>query len=180
MVRDELLRGRDAEPLRQHRAEGGHLHPPEAGERLDAAAELRAVRGLPPEPAGIAAVVVDDDGRKLLDTSCHRPREAVDSRFLAEGALQLARVCRCELLRVERAESLLYLQRSGERRLHRHLLVEREADQQRQRLAGQQPVGFVVAGEVESVGRGRRGGHGGATFSPIAAAGDHDVVPHRA
>ena len=55
---------------------------------------------------------------------------------------------------VERAEPLLQLQRSREGGLHRHLLVEGEADQQRQRLLGKQHVCFLVAGEVQGVGHG--------------------------
>src|SRR6185503_641609 len=55
--------------------------------------------------------------------------------------------------RIERAQPLLQLQGAEERRRHRHLLVEHEPDQERQRLGGDQPVGLVVPGEVESVRR---------------------------
>ena len=56
------------------------------------------------------------------------------------------------VLRVERAEPLLELERAGERGRHGHLLVEREADQQRERVLRDERVGLVVAREVEAVG----------------------------
>ena len=43
-------------------------------------------------------------------------------------------------------------ERALERLLHRDLLVEREADQQRERIAGDQLVGLVGVGEVQPVG----------------------------
>ena len=45
------------------------------------------------------------------------------------------------------------LERAGERLLHGDLLVEREADQQRERVLGEEAVGVGVAGEREVVGR---------------------------
>ena len=57
--------------------------------------------------------------------------------------------------RVEVAEPLPQLERAEERRLHGHLLVEREPDQERERVACDERVGLVVAGEVEAVGHRR-------------------------
>ena len=51
--------------------------------------------------------------------------------------------------RVEVAEPLLQLEWPCEGGLHGHLLVEREADQQRERVAREQRVRLGVAGEVE-------------------------------
>ena len=48
-------------------------------------------------------------------------------------------------------EPLLQLQRARERRLHRHLLVEREPDQERERALAEEGVGLGVAGEVDRV-----------------------------
>ena len=59
-----------------------------------------------------------------------------------------------DLGRVEAAEALLQLERAGERDRHRHLLVEREADEQRERLARDQGIRLGVAGEVQHVGHG--------------------------
>ena len=53
--------------------------------------------------------------------------------------------------RIERAEPLLQLQWACERRRDGHLLVEREADQQRHRLLREEPVGLLVPGEVEAI-----------------------------
>ncbi len=58
--------------------------------------------------------------------------------------------------RVEVADPPLQLGRSAERLLDGDLLVQREADQQRERFGDKQAVGIVVAGERE------RGGHGHA------------------
>ena len=54
---------------------------------------------------------------------------------------------------LERAEPLAQHERPRERLLHRHLLVEREADEQRERVLDEQHVGLVVVGEVEAVGQ---------------------------
>ena len=54
--------------------------------------------------------------------------------------------------RVERAHPLAERQRPGETPSARHLLVEREADQQRHRIRGDQRVGLVGLGEVQAVG----------------------------
>ena len=77
-------------------------------------------------------------------------------RSLPEDVGQRLRIHLGDAARIQVAESALQLQRSAERLLHGHLLVEREADQQRQRIGGEQPVGLVVAGEVELVGSGER------------------------
>ena len=53
--------------------------------------------------------------------------------------------------RFERAQPLLHLQRPRERHGDRHLLVQREADEKRQRLLGEEPVCRVVIGEIEAV-----------------------------
>ncbi len=55
----------------------------------------------------------------------------MDRRLLAEERLEVGGG---DLLRLERAEPLLQAERPLERLLHRHLLVEREADEQRERV----------------------------------------------
>src|SRR5919201_2826069 len=84
VVRNELLRGLNAEALREHRAERGHLHPPEAGERRDPPAQLVSAAGLGPDPRRVAAVVLRDDDGEIVDALGHRAREAVHGRLLAE------------------------------------------------------------------------------------------------
>jgi hypothetical protein len=73
----------------------------------------------------------------------------VYSRLLAEHRLEIGRR---QLVRVERPEPQLDLQRAGERCLHRHLLVEGEPDQQSKRLACEQRVRVLVRREVEFCG----------------------------
>ncbi len=58
----------------------------------------------------------------------------------------------CERLRVERADALLDPERPEEGLLHRDLLVEREADEQGERIGRDQRVGLVVLREIEVVG----------------------------
>jgi hypothetical protein len=55
--------------------------------------------------------------------------------------------------RIQGDRAALHLERTRERLLHRDLLVEREADQQRERVGRDQGVGVRVAGEREVVGR---------------------------
>jgi hypothetical protein len=77
----------------------------------------------------------------------------MDRRRSLGRRLQPCLVDRRQLGRIERAEPLEQHPRTGEGLLHRDLLVEREADEQRHRLGDEQAVGLVVAGEVESIGR---------------------------
>ena len=80
------------------------------------------------------------------------PGEAVDRRLLAERLQEPVGIAPRDLGRVEAAQTLLQLQRAEERGRHRHLLVEDEPDQERERLLRDQPVGLVVPGEVQCVG----------------------------
>ncbi len=93
-----------------------------------------------------------DVGAEVVNPLRHRAGEPVDGGRLAEERLELARVGRGDRAGVERAESALELQRAGERRLHGYLLVEREPDQQRERILGDELVGLVVAREVQPIG----------------------------
>src|SRR5438045_5128801 len=109
MARRERCGLCDPEALREDRAHALDLHLAEAGERLEAALQLVRALGLVPEPAGVAAVLVDHVLRELLDALRHRAGKAVDCRLLAKERLEIrAR----HLLRVERAEPLLDLQRA--------------------------------------------------------------------
>ena len=102
-----------------------------------------AVASVAPEALGVAVVLVGDERAQLLRPARHARREAVDRGPLAEDLLEPGRVGSAIARRIERAEPLLQLQRPGERRLHGHLLVEREADQQRERLVREQLVRFA-------------------------------------
>ena len=93
-----------------------------------------------------------DVGDEVVHAPGHRAGEAVDGRALAEDRLE---VDRRERRGVERPDALLQHERADERLLDGDLLVEGEADQQRQRLADEQGVGGVGVGEVEAVGHAR-------------------------
>jgi hypothetical protein len=51
--------------------------------------------------------------------------------------------------------------RTGERLLHGDLLIEDEADEERERVGGDQAVGLVVAGERQALGSGSCASHVG-------------------
>ena len=59
--------------------------------------------------------------------------------------------------RVQAAEAVPERRRAAERPLHRHLLVQEHADEERQRVVDEQAVGDRVAGDGE-----RRAGMGAA------------------
>ena len=62
------------------------------------------------------------------------------------------------------------LKRPGERALHRDLLVEREPDQERERVAREERVRVGIAGEVDRVGRGHASIVLGPWLQPLAPA----------
>jgi hypothetical protein len=101
----------------------------------------------------VAAVVLVHDGAEVTDTPGHVGRETVDGRPLAEHRLEPLRVGVGDRPRLERPEPLFQLERAGEGGLHRHLLVERESDQQRERLARQERIRLGIAREVDRVRR---------------------------
>ena len=88
-----------------------------------------------------------------------RGREAMDRRLLAAHGDEVVHVHRRDPAGVEVAEAPPQRRRAGERPLHRHLLVEQHADQQRRAVAVEQPVGIGVPGDVQRPGRGSAVGH---------------------
>ena len=135
MIRRKRLGGVDAELLGEHRCERLDLHLAEARERTDSLLQIRAVTRFGPDARRIAAVVLGDDGRQIAHAVGHRAREAMDRRLLGE---QRAEVHRGELFRLERSGALLQHIRARERFRHGHLLVDREADQECERISGEQ------------------------------------------
>src|SRR5688500_13149492 len=109
------------------------------------------VGGIGPEARCIPVVGVPDIGRQLADPFRHGGWEAVDRRRTLGRSLERTLVNAGVVRRVDAAESIEQHLRSGERLLHGNLLVEREADEQRHRVGGEQPIGVVVSGEVEVV-----------------------------
>jgi hypothetical protein len=140
----------DAEALVEHRAERLDLHLTEAGQRLEVRAELRSPSAASrPDAARVAAVLVADVHCELVHARRHRSREAMDRGLLAEGGVEVGVG---ERGGVDRADAFAHHERTRERLLHGHLLVEREADQERHRVGGDQLVRLVGVGEVEAVG----------------------------
>jgi hypothetical protein len=149
MVRDETLRGLDPEALGEDGAERLHLHLAESGKLLDPAAEVVRVGGVTPDCGGVPTVPLDHERAELLDATSHVARKSVNRGSLPEDRVEQCRVGRGDLARVERPEPLLQLERPRERRLYGHLLVEREADQEGERVLGEECVCRIVAREVE-------------------------------
>ena len=83
-------------------------------------------------------------------------------RWRAEDGLELGRIDRRDPRGIEMPEPALELGGPREGLLHRDLLIQRETDQERQRVVGEQAVRLGVAGERERVGL----GHGAMVARP--------------
>ena len=121
------------------------------GSREQPPLQVGAALGLRPDALGVPVVVLGDHGAELLNASRHRAREAVDRRPRAEDLLELGRVGRGDRRGVERTEPAAQLERSREGLLDGHLLVEHEADEQRERVFGEEGVGLGIAGEMQGI-----------------------------
>jgi hypothetical protein len=86
----------------------------------------------------------------------------VDRRPLPEDRVKVTRIQRRDPGGIEVPEPTFDGERAAERLLDGHLLVQCEADEQGQRIVGEQAVGFIVAGEWERDGSvaGRSWAHG--------------------
>ncbi len=84
---------------------------------------------------GVAVVALDEVGGELANALGHVAGEAVERRRRPERRVELVGVHRRDPLRVEPADPAAELERTGEGLLQRDLLVEGEADQERQRVA---------------------------------------------
>ena len=81
---------------------------------------------------------------------------------LAEDPFQLAWIHGRDAPGIQVPNPAAQLGRSGEGFLDGHLLVQGEADEEGERVAGQQAIGLVVTGEGEALeGGGGGGGHAG-------------------
>src|SRR5919106_2021038 len=72
-------------------------------------------------------------------------------RTPSESLVEDGRIGRRDPRGVEVAKPAFELERAGECFLDRHLLVEREADDQGQRLGDEQAVGLRVTGEMQAI-----------------------------
>ena len=147
MARDEACAAVDVEALREHRAERRRLHRPEATARRSARRSSRPALG--PHALGVAAVIARRASRRAPGRALPCSRES-GARRAARGRPPRGRrgpSARSPPRRARRAAPSASAVLGRGR--HGHLLVEREADQERERLLGDQPVGVVVAGEME-------------------------------
>ena len=142
MLRDNALQLRQSHPetLCQHGGDRARLHLADRGEREQPGQQVRAIPGLGPYSRRVRAIPRGDRRAQGLDPVCHRPREAVQGRALAEDALQLARIHARDARRIQMADPTTQLGWAGECLLDSHLLIETEADQQGQRIGGEQPI----------------------------------------
>ena len=154
MLRRDVLPARrsDAEPLAEDGDERARLHRPDTGEVEQAPLEVRpfsaSVQTRAASPAYSLAIAAQSScvARAIV------AGEAVERRALAEGALEVGRIRR----RRSRAASSVPRRRSSSSGPENafctvNLLVEDEADQERQRILGEERVRLVVAGEMEAV-----------------------------
>ena len=146
MVRRNRLGRLDAELLRKHRSERLDLHLAESRQRTDSLPQIRAVSRLRPDSRSVAAVLLGHHRGQFPHAAGHRAGKAVDRRLLGEHGRE---VDRCELLRLERAGPLLQHVGTGERLLHGHLLVDREAHEQGERIGREELARLGVVGEPE-------------------------------
>src|SRR4029077_10757591 len=114
MVRCDLPRCFDPEPLCQYGGQGLELHVAEPGEGRNSLAQILAVRSVRPDALGLTAVLVDHDCGELLNSLGHRARETVNRRPLPKHPLELTGIGGRDLARVERPEALLQLERPEE------------------------------------------------------------------
>ena len=98
--------------------------------RLSSAPSLAVVQ----TGAGVVAVVGGDRGAQRLDLAGHRAREAMQGRRRPEDGRELLGVGRRDPGRIQVADPALELGRAAERLLDGDLLVEREPDEQGQRV----------------------------------------------
>ena len=152
MLRRERLGDRDAEALREHRARAlfTFISPKPGAPRAARAARRR--RALPSRSGPRrrrtprATVAASSWTRAAIE-----PGKRWIGRLLPNAASRSGRSRRSFGSSVP--SRCLSLSGPANACLHRHLLVEREPDEERERIRGEQPVRLVVVREVEAVGR---------------------------
>src|SRR3984893_217504 len=146
----------------------------ETGQRGEPPLQLLRILGLGPDPGGVAAVFGGDDLAEPVDALRHAHREAVQGGRRLERLLDCGRIHACDLHRVDGAQSFAHTQRTLERPLDRHLLIEAEADQQRGGVLADESIRISVASPLEL--RGRRHGLGHACTVPRGGPGLRDTL----
>ena len=134
---------------------------PKPGQLVEPGAQILAALGLAPDARRIAAVAFLEECAQRAHALGHRTGEPVQRRALAEHLGELLGVARRDACAVEVPEARAQLERSREGLLDGDLLIEREADEERERVGGDQAVGLVVAGEGQALGSGCCASHAG-------------------
>ncbi len=130
----------------EHRCERLDLHLAEPRKSADPLLQIRAVARLGPDARRVAPVLLRHDGGELADTVGHRAREPVNRRLLGERRPEV----HCgELPRIERAHPFPEDVRPCKSLGDGHLLVDREADEQREGVGGEKLACLGIIGEVQ-------------------------------
>jgi hypothetical protein len=161
----------EAVALAQDRDQRLRLHRADPRQAKQPALQVAAVGRLGPDPRRVAVVLARDRRSQRGHAAGHGARKAVDRGRLAEVLGELRRVGRGDPGSVEVAEPALQLEGPREGLLDGDLLVEAEADEQGQRVAGDEAIRIVVAGERQPLGGGGGGAHGphGTSRRPFIA-----------
>jgi pimeloyl-ACP methyl ester carboxylesterase len=136
----QIARRGDPETLGEHGAQRLDLHLAEPGKRGQAGAQVLAVAGVGPDAGGVTVVLVTNVDGQIVNAYGHRARKTMDRGTGSEHGLEVGLR---ERGGVDRTHSLEQRLGAGKRLLHRHLLVECEADQQGHRIGGDQGVGLI-------------------------------------
>ncbi len=138
----------------EQREQGRDLQVSDARQLREPRAQVGAALRLLPDARAVTVVALVEERAERTHACRHRAGEAVQRRSLAEDRDEVLGILGGDAPRVEVPETPLQLERAGECLLHRHLLVEAEADQQGVRVLREQPVGLVVTGEGQPLGPG--------------------------
>ena len=124
---------------------------PKPGSALSRLSTVGAVGvAVGPQPRDVAVVLLDESGGDALDAARHRAGVAVHGGRGGAHRGEGLRVGLRDPVDVEAAHPVGDLGGTRERGLHRVLLVQEHADEQGERVVGQELVGGRVAGEPES------------------------------
>ncbi len=142
--------GTDGEPLGQERHEDPGLLAAIARQGVEPFEQLGPRLDAGPDRFGLTGVVLHEVLAQLLGPLGHRAREAMEGGGSLEDDLQLLERHGGDGGRVEGAtKPIPQLEWRGKGPLHRHLLIEQHADEQRERISVEQLVGFGITGDGE-------------------------------
>ena len=127
---------------------------PKPGSSASRARRSVAALGLAPEPRSVSRVALVQERAERPHAFGHGAGEAMQRRALAKRRRQRVGIHGGDAGDVEVPEALAQLERPGERLLHGDLLIEDEADEERDGIRGDEAIRLVVGGEREALGSG--------------------------